>query len=243
MVYAFSRDGAVPGLQLLAPRQQARPACPCAPPGSAPSARSSWRCRTCTTSPPTRRSRPSPSSASTSRTSRRCSCVASIPRRSSRARGSSARRGVPIINWIAIIWVVFIVILLMLPQYNTAVPWAADFTFTAFNYAPIAVARGRRRSRPLVRRLGPQVVQGPEGPGYRRGTGRDRARPVRLTDVWSRDLRSHASGRRAIRPAAPFLLRIALPGASGPRSGPPMFEPCAIRGRHPCEPELVCAVV
>ena len=30
----------------------------------------------------------------------------------------------PIINWIAIIWVVFIVILLMLPQYNTAVPWA-----------------------------------------------------------------------------------------------------------------------
>ena len=45
----------------------------------------------------------------------------------------------PIINWIAIVWVVFIVILLMLPQYNTAVPWAADFTFTAFNYAPIAV--------------------------------------------------------------------------------------------------------
>ena len=30
----------------------------------------------------------------------------------------------PIINWIAIVWVVFIVILLMLPQYNTAVPWA-----------------------------------------------------------------------------------------------------------------------
>ena len=45
----------------------------------------------------------------------------------------------PIINWIAIAWVVFIVILLMLPQYHTAVPWAADFTWTAFNYAPIAV--------------------------------------------------------------------------------------------------------
>ena len=45
----------------------------------------------------------------------------------------------PIINWLAIIWVVFIVILLMLPQYNTAVPWSADFTLTAFNYAPIAV--------------------------------------------------------------------------------------------------------
>ena len=45
----------------------------------------------------------------------------------------------PFINWIAILWVVFIVILLMLPQYNTAVPWGPDFTWTAFNYAPIAV--------------------------------------------------------------------------------------------------------
>jgi hypothetical protein len=45
----------------------------------------------------------------------------------------------PLIGWIAIIWVIFIVILLMLPQYSTAVPWAADFTWTAFNYAPIAV--------------------------------------------------------------------------------------------------------
>ena len=45
----------------------------------------------------------------------------------------------PIIGWLAIIWVILIVILLMLPQYNTAVPWSPDFTFTAFNYAPIAV--------------------------------------------------------------------------------------------------------
>ena len=40
-------------------------------------------------------------------------------------------------------------------------------------------ARRRRRCGTLVRRLGPQVVQGPEGPGYRRGTRRDRARPQR----------------------------------------------------------------
>jgi len=45
----------------------------------------------------------------------------------------------PIIGWLAIIWVVFIVIVLMLPQYNTAVPWGKDFTWTAFNYAPVAV--------------------------------------------------------------------------------------------------------
>jgi amino acid transporter len=45
----------------------------------------------------------------------------------------------PIIGWLAIVWVVLIVILLMLPQYNTAVPWSPDFVWTAFNYAPIAV--------------------------------------------------------------------------------------------------------
>jgi amino acid transporter len=39
----------------------------------------------------------------------------------------------PIINWIAIVWVVFIVILLMLPQYSPV-------TRLTFNYAPIAVA-------------------------------------------------------------------------------------------------------
>jgi amino acid transporter len=45
----------------------------------------------------------------------------------------------PFIGWIAIVWVIFIVILLMLPQYNTAVPWASDFSWKAFNYTPIAV--------------------------------------------------------------------------------------------------------
>ena len=38
----------------------------------------------------------------------------------------------PIIGWIAIVWVVFIVILLMLPQYS-------PITRLNFNYAPIAV--------------------------------------------------------------------------------------------------------
>ena len=38
----------------------------------------------------------------------------------------------PVIGWIAIIWVIFIVILLMLPQYS-------PITRLNFNYAPIAV--------------------------------------------------------------------------------------------------------
>ena len=45
----------------------------------------------------------------------------------------------PIISWIAIVWVVFICVLLMLPQYSAGVPWSSDFTWTGFNYAPIAV--------------------------------------------------------------------------------------------------------
>ena len=45
----------------------------------------------------------------------------------------------PVISWIAIIWVAFICILLMLPQFSAAVPWGADFTWSLFNYAPIAV--------------------------------------------------------------------------------------------------------
>jgi amino acid transporter len=46
----------------------------------------------------------------------------------------------PLISWIAIIWIVFIVILLMLPQFSGAVPGSAGFTWSLFNYAPIAVA-------------------------------------------------------------------------------------------------------
>ena len=45
----------------------------------------------------------------------------------------------PIIGWLAIIWVVFIVILFMLPQGSAGVPGGADFTWTGFNYTPIAV--------------------------------------------------------------------------------------------------------
>jgi amino acid transporter len=45
----------------------------------------------------------------------------------------------PIINWIAIIWVVFIVIVLMLPQFSAGVPWGDEFSWSSFNYAPIAV--------------------------------------------------------------------------------------------------------
>jgi amino acid transporter len=45
-----------------------------------------------------------------------------------------------VISWIAIIWVAFICILLLLPQFSAGVPWGDEFTWTAFNYAPIAVA-------------------------------------------------------------------------------------------------------
>lgn len=44
-----------------------------------------------------------------------------------------------LIGWIAVLWVIFIIVLFMLPQGNTGVPWSPDFTWSGFNYAPIAV--------------------------------------------------------------------------------------------------------
>ena len=43
------------------------------------------------------------------------------------------------IDTIAILWVAFIVVLFMLPPYKTSVPWDADFSWEALNYAPILV--------------------------------------------------------------------------------------------------------
>ena len=86
----------------------------------------------------------------------------------------------PIINWIAIVWVVFIVILLMLPQ-STQYRGRRLHVHGLQLRADRRTRRGRWR-RSLVRRLGPQVVQGPEGPGYRRRARRDRARPHAFDD-------------------------------------------------------------
>jgi amino acid transporter len=45
----------------------------------------------------------------------------------------------PVISWIAIVWVAFICILLLLPQVSSGVPGASDFSWSAFNYAPLVV--------------------------------------------------------------------------------------------------------
>jgi amino acid transporter len=43
------------------------------------------------------------------------------------------------IDWIAILWIAFICVIFMLPAFYTAVPWNKGFTWTAFNYTPIMV--------------------------------------------------------------------------------------------------------
>jgi hypothetical protein len=43
-------------------------------------------------------------------------------------------RASAVIGWIAVVWVIFIVVLFMLPQYAPG-PWGDD----TFNYAPVAV--------------------------------------------------------------------------------------------------------
>ena len=43
------------------------------------------------------------------------------------------------IDAIAILWVVFIVVIFLLPPYKSSVPWADEFSWEALNYAPILV--------------------------------------------------------------------------------------------------------
>jgi len=43
------------------------------------------------------------------------------------------------IDIIAIVWVAFIAVLFMLPPYKSSVPWDDSFTWEAFNYAPVLV--------------------------------------------------------------------------------------------------------
>jgi amino acid transporter len=43
------------------------------------------------------------------------------------------------IDLVAIVWVAFISILFMLPPYKSSVPWDDSFTWEAFNYAPVLV--------------------------------------------------------------------------------------------------------
>jgi amino acid transporter len=43
------------------------------------------------------------------------------------------------IDAIAIVWVAFIAVLFMLPPYKSSVPWDDTFTWEAFNYAPVLV--------------------------------------------------------------------------------------------------------
>jgi len=43
------------------------------------------------------------------------------------------------IDAIAILWVVFIVIIFLMPPYKSSVPWADEFSWEALNYAPILV--------------------------------------------------------------------------------------------------------
>ena len=103
----------------------------------------------------------------------------------------------PLINWIAIVWVVFICILLMLPQYSPV-------TRLSFNYAPIAV---------LVV-IGFAVIWWLAGPASGSRARRSRVPPKSsprssATSRSDRHLNQRPSASRKARralPAAPFLL-------------------------------------
>ena len=73
----------------------------------------------------------------------------------------------PIIGWTAVVWVVIICFPLMLPQFHPA-------GLNSWNFAPVAVARRHRIRRHLLAGLGPQLVHRPEGAGHGRGARGDR---------------------------------------------------------------------
>ena len=79
-----------------------------------------------------------------------------------------------LVGWIAVTWVVIITILFMLPTVN-------PITKANFNYTIVAVRGGHRLRRHLLAGLGAELVHRAEGPGHGRGTGCHRARAVGLT--------------------------------------------------------------
>ena len=79
----------------------------------------------------------------------------------------------PVVGWVGIIWVGFICVLFMLP---TVSPVNHD----TFNYAPDRCRRRAALLRDLLARLGPQVVHRPEDSGRRGAAESDRG-PVRAT--------------------------------------------------------------
>ena len=91
----------------------------------------------------------------------------------------------PFFGWVAIVWVVFICVLFCLPTLS-------PITTTTFNYTPMAVVVVIGLRRHLVRRVGAQVVQGSQDPGHPRRAGGDRARAV---DLDRHGLSSRAGGR------------------------------------------------
>ena len=95
------------------------------------------------------------------------------------------------------IWVVFITILFMLPQ-------VSPITWHHLQLRVDRGARGPRLRRDLLAGLRAALVQGPEGPGHGRGTGRDRAtelgepdegRPVTVLHADARSGRRRACSR------------------------------------------------
>ena len=117
---------------------------------------------------------------------RRCSCACMAGNKFQEGPWTLGRWSRPI-GIVATIWVAIVFVLFMLPQ-------AFPITIQHLQLHAGRVPRRPRRRGDLVLRLGEELVQGPQGPGHARGAGRDRARP-RATGL-IRPASSHARARR-----------------------------------------------
>ena len=81
------------------------------------------------------------------------------------------------INPVAFVWIVFIAILFLMPTVPTAIPWHSGFDWNVVNYAPITVGGVILLAGIWWIAVGAEVVQGPGRPGHG-GGARAASRPA-----------------------------------------------------------------
>ena len=96
------------------------------------------------------------------------------------------------IDTIALLWVAVIAVLFSLPLFYDGLPWSAELLLDADELHDPLVHRDRPLLRRLVGRLGPQVVQGPGADGHR-GGARASSRRGRRASSCCRPTRSSGS--------------------------------------------------
>ena len=94
---------------------------------------------------------------------------AAAARRQVRARRLEPRPALQVDRHVALLWVAIITVLFSLPLFYDGLPWSPNFSWSLTNYTVLWFAGIGLVLRRLVGAFGPQVVQGPGADGHRGG--------------------------------------------------------------------------